>query len=227
MSMQHRAIFFDFDGVILESIAVKTEAFGKLFEPYGSAVQREVVAYHLAHGGVSRYDKFRYYYQHLLQEPLTPAKMAQLCQYFERLVYDGVLAAPFVVGALEFLECFVDQVDFYIVSGTPHEEINKIVDARELRKFFRSVHGSPTSKGTWVAQLLEKSGLKPEETVFIGDALSDYKGAVQNGVPFIGRVPEGEPNPFEECACAAIVPDLQALNSVLMELEQGAVRKKA
>ena len=37
------AIIFDFDGVILESLNVKTNAFKKLYEPYGSDISKKVV----------------------------------------------------------------------------------------------------------------------------------------------------------------------------------------
>jgi beta-phosphoglucomutase-like phosphatase (HAD superfamily) len=34
--MRYQAIFFDFDGVILDSVHVKTEAFAAMFRKYGS-----------------------------------------------------------------------------------------------------------------------------------------------------------------------------------------------
>ena len=52
------AIFFDFDGVILESVEVKGWAFGRLFENHPEHVD-EIVAFHHANGGMSRFDKFR------------------------------------------------------------------------------------------------------------------------------------------------------------------------
>ena len=62
-----KRVFFDFDGVILDSVDVKTKAFGKMFEAYGSDVQKEVVQYHLENCGVSRFEKFRYYYENILE----------------------------------------------------------------------------------------------------------------------------------------------------------------
>ena len=37
------AIIFDFDGVVLESLNVKKNAFKKLYEPYGSDISKRVV----------------------------------------------------------------------------------------------------------------------------------------------------------------------------------------
>ena len=53
-----KAIFFDFDGVILESVDVKGWAFGKPFEAYPQYVD-EIVAFHHRNGGMYRFDKFR------------------------------------------------------------------------------------------------------------------------------------------------------------------------
>jgi hypothetical protein len=42
--------------------------------------------------------------------------------------------------------------------------------------------------------------------MMIGDSLTDYEGAVQAAVRFVGRVPLGQPNPFPDGT--AIIPDL-------------------
>ena len=219
MTVLPEAIFFDFDGVILESVDVKTRAFAQLFESWGEEVRKAVVAYHLAHGGVSRYDKFRYYYKHLLGKPITEEKVQELAQAFEDLVYNGVLAAPFVPGADDFLARHAASISCFVVSGTPHEEINRIVDERGLRPYFAGVYGSPRSKGDWVAQLLREHNLTPARTLFVGDAPSDWRGATENNVPFIGRVMEGHPNPFQDYSCATLISDLRELPAVIDDFD--------
>ena len=62
-----KAIFFDFDGVIVESAGIKTEAFRKLFSNYPDQVD-EIVDYHKANAGISRYDKFDYIYEKILKQ---------------------------------------------------------------------------------------------------------------------------------------------------------------
>jgi beta-phosphoglucomutase-like phosphatase (HAD superfamily) len=52
-------IIFDFDGVILESVTVKTEAFRELFSSEPDCPD-EIVEFHKRNGGMSRYDKFRH-----------------------------------------------------------------------------------------------------------------------------------------------------------------------
>ena len=47
------AIIFDFDGVLVESVDVKTNAFAMLYAEHGPDVVKRVVAYHQEHGGIS------------------------------------------------------------------------------------------------------------------------------------------------------------------------------
>ena len=54
-----KTIIFDFDGVILESLDVKTEAFKKLYQPYGPSISNKVVENHLENEGISRYEKIK------------------------------------------------------------------------------------------------------------------------------------------------------------------------
>ena len=39
----YKALFFDFDGVLADSVEVKTNAFAKLFEKFGSEIQAKVL----------------------------------------------------------------------------------------------------------------------------------------------------------------------------------------
>ncbi|MEE9509964.1 MAG: HAD hydrolase-like protein [Candidatus Bathyarchaeia archaeon] len=55
--MKYQAFFFDFDGVLADSVEVKTRAFAKLFESYGPEIQARVVEHHRKNGGMTRKDK--------------------------------------------------------------------------------------------------------------------------------------------------------------------------
>ena len=50
-----KAIIFDFDGVIVESLDIKTGAFKKLYEVFSEEIATKVVNHHLINGGISRY----------------------------------------------------------------------------------------------------------------------------------------------------------------------------
>jgi phosphoglycolate phosphatase-like HAD superfamily hydrolase len=182
-----KVVIFDFDGVLAESVNIKTEAFAKLFEPEGSEAVRAIVAYHLTHGGLSRFEKFRYMYREVLKRPLSDAEFDDLCKQFEDLVLDGVISAPEVEGATKCLRELYGKVKLFIVSGTPQEEMRHIAKVRGIARYFEGIFGAPESKSALVGKVLAKAGSEPKETVLIGDAMTDYDAAEETGVGFIAR----------------------------------------
>ena len=66
-----QAILLDFDGVLAESMNIKTEAFAQLFEPFGDEIVKKVVKHHIKHGGISRYKKIKYYYETYLNTSIS------------------------------------------------------------------------------------------------------------------------------------------------------------
>jgi phosphoglycolate phosphatase-like HAD superfamily hydrolase len=182
-----RAIVFDFDGVIVESADVKTDAFVELFAAHGSDVQARVRAHHLANTGISRFVKFAWIHEHVLGTPLTDDGSRELGERFSTLVLDKVLAAPMVAGARQALDALAPRFPLFVASGTPQDELDLIVDRRGLRALFREVHGTPREKPAILRDVMARHGLAPGDVVFVGDGESDYKAAVATGVGFIAR----------------------------------------
>ncbi len=194
-----QAIIFDFDGVIVESGQIKTQAFAELYRSYGEAVVSAVVHYHQQHGGLSRYHKFRYFQQHLLNKPpLTLDEEQTLDRRFSELVMEAVIASAAVSGANEFICQEAPRIPLFIASGTPENELKTIVARRGLAPYFTAIRGAPTLKPALIADILTTHNLVPETVLMIGDALIDYESAQQNGIAFLGRVCPGDQNPFPE-----------------------------
>ena len=185
--MKHySAYIFDFDGVIKDSVKVKSEAFVQLYASEGKDFQAKVEEYHLANGGVSRYVKFKVWNEWLGRSTSEQA-IEELAKKFAQLVVDNVVASPFVVGALEALKSASENALTFIATGTPDNEINLILNQLELRGFFHEVHGTSRKKATIVNDILERFHLTPSEVIFIGDAQTDYKAALDNGIDFFLR----------------------------------------
>ena len=208
-----KSIIFDFDGVVVESVDIKTRAFAKLFEAEGKEVVEQVVDYHMKHIGVSRFDKFRYFYGNMLNRHLAEEEFDGLCQKFSRLVVDEVVNASFVDGAQEFLESKSKLFKCFVVSATPQNEIEEIARRRNISHFFISIYGSPRNKTDIVKEILDIHELLPEEVVCIGDAMSDYEAARSNSVEFIARLDNNE-EIFASVDCVKI-RDLTRLINIL------------
>ena len=183
-----KTIIFDFDGVIVESIDIKADAFAKLFAKEGKEIVNRVVDYHLNNGGKSRYEKFRYIYREILKRKLSKNEFKGLCNRFADFVAEGVISAPYVKGAREFLEDYSSKYKCFVVSATPQRELEDIIKRRYINRFFKVVYGAPKNKTNAVKDILVRERIKPICALYIGDALSDYEAAKDNGVNFIARI---------------------------------------
>lgn len=208
------AVFFDFDGVLVDSVEVKTEAFAALYRRYGPDVEAEVVAYHRKHGGVTRNDKITHYQRTLVHEPDDPATVARLADEFGALVKQAVIAAPEIPGARASVEALAEVAPLYIVSATPHDELADIVAARGLTHFFRAIVGAPTTKAEAIGRTIGAEGYRPAHCVMIGDATADLDAARACGVPFIGVRIGGDTDFFS--ASVPCLTDLVGLAELLL-----------
>jgi len=191
-AVHYEAFFFDFDGVLADSVEVKTRAFAKLFEPYGPEVVSKVVQHHRRHGGMTRVDKFRHYYSEYLGKTLREEEITDLCRQFSELVVDKVVAAPEIKGAEAFLKCWCARLQCFVISATPVDEIRQIVDRRALGQYFKEVLGAPFSKEANLGLILDKYNLEPHRCLFFGDAESDYKAAQIQAFDFLAILPGPE-----------------------------------
>ncbi len=188
---RYKAFFFDFDGVIVDSVDIKTQAFGELFKDYGEEVVEKVVNYHLNNGGVSRYEKFKYYYKNILNKEITAEIIDDLDKSYSQLVVKKVVDAPFIKGAIDFIKKINQSGrDCFIISATPKKEIEDIATSRRIDKYFKEIVGSPRTKKQNLKYLLDKYGIDFEKAIYFGDARSDYEAAEEENIDFIGIVNE-------------------------------------
>jgi phosphoglycolate phosphatase-like HAD superfamily hydrolase len=199
-----KAIIFDFDGVLVESVDIKTMAFAKLFESEGKKIVEKVVDYHLRNTGVSRFEKIKYIYKNMLNRHLSKETFDSLCRQFSHLVVDEVVNAPYVKGAKEFLDDYAKKYSCFVASATPQDEIEDIIKRKQMTGYFKGVYGSPKKKVDIVREILAmplNSCLVPQSFVYIGDAMSDYLAAKDNKVLFIARVVSDNSRIFKDLDC--------------------------
>ena len=179
-------LFWDFDGVIKDSVDVKTTAFERLFLPYGKEIASRIRRHHEANGGVSRFDKIPLYLA-WVGELASPEKVEAFCDRFSQVVLQAVIDATWVPGVREYLLQHFNEQYFVLVTATPQEEIEQVLAALELMHCFREVHGSPTKKASIIRAVLVRQKCKPEQALMIGDSETDRRAAQANLVPFLLR----------------------------------------
>jgi len=183
-----KGIIFDFDGVIVESVGVKADGFKKIYEPYGKEIVLKVLQHHSENGGISRYEKFRYYHKKFLGIKLNDAEMNMLSIDFSNFVVKQIINAPYVKGALEFLKNNRKKYNFFISTGTPQNEIEKITKKRKIDHFFKLIFGSPTKKVIHIDSIIKNMNLKDDDLIFIGDSIQDKIASDQMNLSFIARI---------------------------------------
>ncbi len=179
-----KIVFFDFDGVVLDSANIKTQAFPEVFKDYPQFTEA-ITKYHLENQGISRYEKFEWIYSTLLKKELTDSKKEELGNSFSKIVLEKVMKCPFIRGAEKLLQFLKEnKVKAIVASGTPYQELHTIIDRRRLSPFFLEVWGSPKHKAEIIQDTLDKYGLQPSEALFLGDATTDYFASKAKDVPF-------------------------------------------
>ncbi len=181
------AIVFDFDGVLAESVEVKTRAYALLFNEEKKEAVNLLIDYHNKNGGVSRFEKIKIFYRDILKRPLSEKRFQELSLKFSKLVLDEVVGAPWVEGAQEFLDQNKKKYKFFIVSGTPEDELKVILRRRKMNHYFDAVRGSPKNKVILLGEIINKYYLSPEKTLFIGDAATDWHAAQKLKLFFLWR----------------------------------------
>ena len=185
--MKYDAIFFDFDGVIVDSIHIKTQVFYEMYLPYGKNIADKAKQHHIENGGISRFEKFKLYHKDFLGKTLNNDDLEQLASEFSLRVKNAVIESKIVPGVIDLLEELYNSLDLFIITGTPTEEIIEIIEKRGWTKYFKEILGSPTNKDNWSKYLLNKYQYNHNKVLFIGDATTDYDAAKLNNFDFALR----------------------------------------
>ncbi len=180
------AVFWDFDGVIKESVEVKTQGYVKLFLPFGRELAERVRQHHEAHGGVSRYEKIALYLD-WAGEPVIREKVDAFCERFALLVRERVINAPWVPGVREYLLGHHAHQRFVLVTATPEDEIQHILQALNIAHCFWKVYGAPTLKACAIRDALQRLQCPPVRALVVGDSETDLDAAAANHAAFLLR----------------------------------------
>lgn len=189
--MFYRTIIFDCDGVVLNSNTLKTEAFRKVSYPFGEPASSVLVNYHMQNGGISRYDKFKFFLDEIVPVHAPDIVLRDraevlntLLAKFASYVTEGLYQCE-VASGLDDLRCSTTGTIWLIVSGGDQAELRDVFQQRELAHYFDGgIYGSPQDKHSIVADLI-KNGQVQKPVLFLGDSRLDYDVAKAFGLDFI------------------------------------------
>lgn len=183
----YKHVIFDFDGVLAETNEIRVEGFRLLFKDYLESQVKKLVNYAERNGGMSRFEKIRYFFEEIRHEAISPENVQFLAKRYSGLVKQKVIAAAPVKGSLIFLTSYSNDYDFAVISGSEQEELREVCCVRGVEHFFVEILGSPVRKENNLTGLLSGRGWKKEACVFVGDSINDLNTARANGIDFIAR----------------------------------------
>jgi len=192
-----RALILDFDGVIVESNEVKTEAFQEFFSMY-PAHSALMMEYHHQNVSVTRFAKFDYLLDKLGKNN-DESLRAEMAEKFSLLVSKRMLEVPLVRGAKMFLENLASRIPMYLASVTPEKELEEILVSRDLLHWFQDFYGCPPwTKADAILDILKREDITANQALLVGDSAGDQQAAQETGVRFLARdsgLPFDEPTP--------------------------------
>jgi phosphoglycolate phosphatase-like HAD superfamily hydrolase len=215
-------VVFDFDGVLVDSNAVKRRAYGEIFadRAASTAVVESVLE---SNTEDDRFGVIRAILQGLAgKKGEGSSQLDQLVsQYAERynaICEEHAATCAEVRGASSALTRLSRQHPLYIISATPEEPLRRIVTRRGWSRYFRDVLGRPRNKRENLAQVMRQETLEGSQIVFVGDGRRDLDTAREAGCRFIGV--RNEFNDFD-AAGLTMVDDLTQLPTLIERVEAG------
>lgn len=180
-------IFWDFDGVLMNSNAVRDKGFELVLADYPKDQVKQLMDFHQANGGLSRYVKFRYFFEEVRGEEITDEEVQVWADKFSEIMLANLINEDLLIKeTIDFVKANYQNYKMHIVSGSDGNELRKICKGVGIDHYFKSIEGSPTPKKKLVADILEKENYKLEECVLIGDSINDYEAAEVNKITFFG-----------------------------------------
>jgi phosphoglycolate phosphatase-like HAD superfamily hydrolase len=185
MLNQIKVIFWDFDGVILESNSVREKGFREVLKNYPSQQVEELLSYHRENGGLSRYVKFRHFFKEIRKENYREEQITQLAYEFSQIMRELLIQKEnLITETVDFIKNNFTQFQMHIVSGSDQEELRYLCKKLEIDTFFKGIYGSPIHKNDLVKNLLDTFKYNPLSCVLIGDSINDSEAAEINKISF-------------------------------------------
>jgi beta-phosphoglucomutase-like phosphatase (HAD superfamily) len=183
--MKYDFYVFDCDGVILQSNAIKSDAYLTVLQNEPVDMLRTFVEYEQDNAGVSRYVKFNHYFRNIRGHAEPGAAVASALQQYTAIVSGALEVCPLVDGVQDFLNTLdAAKKPCAVNSGSDEKELRCVFNARGLERYFQHILGSPDTKDGNMKRLADAGFMKGAGVMF-GDARADFEAATAQGLDFV------------------------------------------
>jgi phosphoglycolate phosphatase len=183
-------VVFDFDGTLVDSNALKREAYYEIFPP--GERHRDVITKILE----TSFEESRFVIIRKILAATGGAEGAELeaaaqemaRRYGERVTL-GAKLCPERRGAGEMLRSLSQNHRLYLSSTTPEPSLKEIVAHRGWTRFFKAISGHPRRKEDFILEILQAEGVAPRNVLVVGDGETDRVSAEKTGAHFLALKP--------------------------------------
>jgi HAD superfamily hydrolase (TIGR01549 family) len=180
-------IIFDFDGVILDSMAIREFGFREILKQYLDKNVSELIRFHNDNGGLSRFVKLRYFFEEILEKTISEEELNNYAEKYSTIMRKELVKESYQIReTMDFIKNNSNRYRFFIVSGSEQNELRYLCKMQGIDHYFQSVLGSPADKKELVMRLLQDECCDKDETILIGDSINDFEAATKNGIRFYG-----------------------------------------
>lgn len=184
----YKSLIFDCDWVILNSNKIKTDGFKYVSQSYGKNLSDELINFHIKNGGVSRYEKFEYFIDKILEvkenknsrELLLKKFLSEYSYFTEKNLLNSEIAY-----GIKDLRKKTLGIKWHIISGGDQRQLNYIFKKKGIYNLFDGgIFGSPDNKYK-ISEREIKNGNILFPAIFLGDSKLDHEVSKANRFDFI------------------------------------------
>ena len=179
-------VVFDWDGTIIDSLEIKINNAGTLFNKWFGVEEKKARDAYRKHSGIPRKRLFDAICKELSLPPLTDNVFNQMSKEFSSLNLQVISQIEVSEDTKHTLSALKSR-DYYLFVSTAaaHDEVTFLVDKLNLAEFFVEVLGSKngfTKGAAHISYILEKYGSPESGVIFIGDEPTDVRLGKEAGV---------------------------------------------
>jgi phosphoglycolate phosphatase-like HAD superfamily hydrolase len=173
-AVSYPQVFFDFDGVIVDTNPIKTQNISKATFSVIKDVEAVscFVEFFQSQSGLPREQKV---------EKFFPQQAAEILALYAALNYQSFSEIGLLPGVRKTLEAFRSlRTSCYVLSGGDKNEIHSILRNNNALHYFKGILAAPKTKREHLGEIALSS-----KALFFGDAHYDYQVALEFEVDFV------------------------------------------
>ena len=173
-----KTIIWDFDGVIINSNEIREIGFRNSLNGYHEDNIDSLIKFHRVNGGLSRYVKFKYFFENITKEEYSSKQIEDLAFTFSNIMKENLIKPKYLINSsVDFIKNYHNNFNFHIASGSDEKELNYLCTNLNIDSYFKSINGSPKNKPDIINEIIKLNKYNKDECLLIGDSINDYEAA--------------------------------------------------